>query len=137
MAVLYLSLGLFSLAQNQKDVKALNAKTGCYDVSFNFAETFPKQKDYEKKKNYRSGALEWITVDEESPKKIALQHILIVNPQGSGKDAIIKHWRQGWAYENTDLYVFDKVSHWKFKQLYPVDVKGQWTQTVYQGDDAP
>ena len=137
VAVLSLSLGLFSLAQNQKDVKALKAMTGCYDVGFNFAETFPKQKDYEKKKNYRSGALEWIIVAEESPKKIALEHILIVNPQGSGKDAIVKHWRQDWAYENTDLYVFDKDSHWKFKKLNPADVKGQWTQTVYQVDDAP
>ena len=72
LAVLSIGTGIFATAQNQKDVKAIKAMTGCYDVSFNFAETFSKQKEYEKKKNYRSGALEWITVAEESPKKIEL-----------------------------------------------------------------
>ena len=136
-AILAVGTAMFTQAQNQKDVKAIKAMTGCYDVSFNFAETFSKQKDYEKKKNYRSGALEWITVAEESPKKIELQHILIVNPQGSGKDAIVKHWRQDWKFENTDLHVFDKGSQWKFKKLPAESVKGQWTQMVYQVDDAP
>lgn len=134
-----LALGalFFAGAQSQQDIKAIKAMTGCYEVSFNFAETFVHQKDYEKKKNYRSGALEWITVAEETPKKIELQHILIVNPQGKGKDAIVKHWRQDWIYENTNLYTFDKDSHWKFKKLDPNSVKGQWTQVVYQVDDAP
>ena len=136
-AILAVGTAMFTQAQNQKDVKAIKAMTGCYDVSFNFAETFIHQKEYEKKKNYRSGALEWITVAEESPKKIELQHILIVNPQGSGKDAIVKHWRQDWKFENTDLHVFDKGSQWKFKKLPAESVKGQWTQMVYQVDDAP
>ena len=109
-AILAVGTAMFTQAQNQQDVKAIKAMTGCYDVSFNFAETFIHQKEYEKKKNYRSGALEWITVAEESPKKIELQHILIVNPQGSGKDAIVKHWRQDWIFENTNLHVFDKGS---------------------------
>lgn len=137
LAILAIGTGICANAQSQQDVKAIKAMTGCYDVSFNFAETFTHQKDYEKKKNYRSGALEWITVAEESPKKIELQHILIVNPQGSGKDAVVKHWRQDWKYENTDLHVFDKNSHWKYKKLSPESVKGQWTQVVYQVDDAP
>lgn len=136
-AILAVGTAMFTQAQNQKDVKAIKAMTGCYDVSFNFAETFIHQKEYEKKKNYRSGALEWITVAEESPKKIELQHILIVNPQGSGKDAIVKHWRQDWIFENTNLHVFDKGSQWKFKKLPAESVKGQWTQMVYQVDDAP
>lgn len=137
ITLLAVAFGAMVFAQNQKDIQSIKAMTGCYEVSFNFAETFPKIPGYEKKKNYRSGALEWITVAEESPKNIKLQHILIVNPQGSGKDAIVKHWRQDWAYENTDLYVYDKDGHWKYKKLNPADVKGQWTQTVYQVDDAP
>ncbi len=128
---------IFLQAQNPKDIKAIKAMTGCYEVSFNFAETFVHQKGYEKKKNYRSGALEWVEVAEETPNKIVLQHILITNPMSSGKEAIVKHWRQDWLYENTDLYVFDKDGHWKFKKLSPESVKGQWTQAVYQVDDAP
>ena len=56
LAVLSIGTGIFATAQNQTDVTAIKAMTGCYDVSFNFAETFSKQKDYEKKKNYRTGA---------------------------------------------------------------------------------
>lgn len=132
-----LATGLMAQAQNQEDIKAIKAMTGCYEVSFNFAETFPTNKEYEKAKNYRSGALEWITVAEESPKKIQLQHLLIVNPKGNDKNAIVKHWRQDWKYENTDTYTFHKGNQWKYKKLDPKSVKGQWTQTVYQVDDAP
>lgn len=137
LTILAIGTSLFANAQNQKDVQAIKAMTGCYEVRFNFAETFPHEKDYEKKKNYRSGALEWITVAEESPKKIELQHILIVNPNGTGKDAIVKHWRQDWLYENTELYTFHKDNKWTYKKLSPEKVKGQWTQVVYQVDDAP
>ncbi|MFB9119855.1 DUF6607 family protein [Bergeyella porcorum] len=138
-AVLSLSMMAFALAgaQKQEDINAIKAMTGCYEVSFNFAETFSPNKDYEKKKNYTSKALEWIGVAEESPNKIVLQHILVVNPKGEGKDAIVKHWRQDWLYQNTDLYTFDKGNHWKYQKLSPEAVKGQWTQVVYQVDDSP
>lgn len=138
--IVFMAIALTSgwaFAQNQQDVQSIKAMTGCYQVTFNFAETFSPNKEYEKKKNYKSGALEWITVADEAPGKIALQHLLIVNPKGEGKDAIVKHWRQDWLYENTDLYVFDKENHWKYKKLNPNEVKGQWTQVVYQVDDAP
>ncbi|WP_018675666.1 DUF6607 family protein [Riemerella columbina] len=124
-------------AQKQEDIEAIKGMTGCYKVYFNFAETFSPNKDYQKKDNYASRGTEWITVAEEAPGKLALQHILVVNPRGEGKDAIVKHWRQDWLYENTDLYVFDKDNHWKYKSLKPEEVKGQWTQVVYQVDDAP
>jgi hypothetical protein len=137
LSVLALGALFFAQAQNQEDIKAIKAMTGCYEVSFNFAETFSPKKDYEKAKNYTSGALEWITVAEESPKKIELQHLLIVDPSGTDKNAIVKHWRQDWVYENTDLYVFDQDNKWKYKKLNPQNVKGQWTQIVYQVDDAP
>lgn len=137
LSILGIGISVFAQAQNQKDVIAIKAMTGCYEVKFNFAETFSPKKDYEKANNYTSGALEWITVAEENPKKIELQHLLIVNPKGNDKNAIVKHWRQDWIYENTDLYVFDKENKWKYKKLNPQDVKGQWTQVVYQVDDAP
>jgi hypothetical protein len=134
-----LTIGLASLgqAQSQKDIQSIKAMTGCYEVRFNFAETFSPDKTYEKADNYTSKALEWITVAEESPKKIELQHLLIVNPKGTDKNTIVKHWRQDWVYENTDLYVFDQDNKWKYKKLSPEDVKGQWSQIVYQVDDAP
>lgn len=133
------TLGLlsFSQAQNKQDVNAIKAMTGCYEVKFNFSETFSPNKQYEKHDNYTSRALEWITVAEENSKEIKLQHLLIVNPKGTDKNAIVKHWRQDWKYENTEFYVFDKGNKWKYKKLNPQEVKGQWSQIVYQVDDAP
>lgn len=49
-SVLAIGAVMFAQAQSQQDVKAIKAMTGCYEVSFNFAETFVHQKDYEKKK---------------------------------------------------------------------------------------
>ncbi|SDE01615.1 hypothetical protein SAMN05421544_10276 [Riemerella columbipharyngis] len=136
IAALFLcSLGMS--AQSKQDVQSIKDMTGCYDVTFNFAETFSQSKDYVRKPTSQSHAVEWVTVAEEAPGKIELQHILIADPDGEGKDAIVKHWRQDWIYQNTDLYLYDKDNHWTYKKLSPKDVKGQWTQIVYQVDDAP
>ena len=61
-----------------------------------------------------------------------MQHLLIVNDS-----TIVKHWRQDWLYQNTELYEFFKDKTWKYRKLATNDVKGQWTQKVYQVDDSP
>jgi hypothetical protein len=57
------------------------------------------------------------------------------NPKG--EKSIIKHWREDWLYENTDLYVYDHDLKWRYVKLSPEQVKGQWTQKVYSVDDSP
>jgi hypothetical protein len=69
---------------------------------------------------------------EENNNKISLQHLLIVNDT-----TIVKHWRQDWIYENTELYSYSKDNLWTKTVLKPEQVKGQWTQKVYQVDDSP
>ncbi|SHJ98589.1 hypothetical protein SAMN04488028_102385 [Reichenbachiella agariperforans] len=123
-----------AIAQNKKkqDIDAITAMCGCYKVSFNFAETFSPNADYAYYDNYRSGALEYVIPVEEEKDKIVLQHLLVI-----GDTMIIKHWRQDWLYENTDLYTYDKNSQWIYTSLPAKEVKGQWTQKVYQVDDSP
>jgi hypothetical protein len=136
--IILLSLMILSLnavAQKKKlqqDKEAILAMTGCYKVTFNFAETFSPDTAYKFHKPYYSWGIELVTPLEVSNKKIVLQHLLIVDDS-----TIIKHWRQDWLYENTELYQFDKENHWKRLQLSAKDVKGQWTQKVYQVDDSP
>ncbi len=128
-----LTLGTVQAQKKKKqDIEAIKAMCGCYDVSFNFAETFAPDKDYEFHDNYRSGALEYVFPVEESKDKIVLQHLLVI-----GDSMIIKHWRQDWLYENTHLHVFHKDNTWKYKTKTSDAVKGQWTQKVYQVDDGP
>ncbi|VXB24291.1 conserved hypothetical protein [Flavobacterium sp. 9AF] len=120
--------------EKQKDIESIKKMCGCYEVKFNFTETFqtindsthkpsPTKKDY---------GLEWVELVEDTPNKLVLQHLLIVSD-----NMIIKHWRQDWLYENTTLYQFEKDNTWKYVSLQPKDVKGQWTQKVYQVDDSP
>jgi len=123
---------LFAQKSKKEDIAAIKAMCGCYEVAFNFAETFAADKDYEFHDNYRSGALEYVLPIEESKDKIVLQHLLVI-----GDSMIIKHWRQDWIFENTDIYAFDKENTWNYQTLSSEAVKGQWTQKVYQVDDSP
>lgn len=133
---IFFSFCLAGTAQNNKkeDVKAIKSMCGCYEVEFNFAETFQYNKDenYVPSETKYDRGLEWIELVEDQPNKVVLQHILIVNDT-----MLVKHWRQDWEFENTSFYQFHKDKTWKYQTLAKNDVKGQWTQRVFQVDDSP
>lgn len=120
------------MAQSKKkqDRQAIKSMCGCYEVKFNFAETFATDDRYTFYDNYSSKGLEWVQLVKDEKNKISMQHLLIV-----GEEMIVKHWRQDWLYENTDLYTYDKDNAWRYNKLSAKEVKGQWTQKVYQVDD--
>ncbi len=125
----------YSQDKKTEDIKSIKSMCGCYEVKFNFAETFKYSKDtlhYKPSKTKHDYGLEWVELVENQPNKIVMQHLLIVDDK-----TIIKHWRQDWLYENTDFYQFFKDRTWNFKKLPSKQVKGQWTQKVYQVDDSP
>ena len=129
------SLSFGQDAKKQQDIKSIKSMCGCYEVKFNFTETFQYPKDslaYKPSATKHESGLEWVELVEDAQNKIVMQHLLIVSD-----DMIIKHWRQDWLYENTDLYSYVKGASWKYKKLDKKDVKGQWTQKVYQVDDSP
>ncbi len=117
-----------------KDIEAIKAMCGCYEVSFNFAETFSYATDslYQPSPVKHSSGLEWVELVEDSDNKLVLQHLLIVRDT-----MIIKHWRQDWLYENQDLYSYSANNQWTYQQYPTEQVVGQWTQKVYQVDDSP
>lgn len=133
--VVFLNAITYGQISKKEDIKSIKSMCGCYEVKFNFAETFQYSKDtanYKPSKTKHEQALEWVELIEDKPNKIMLQHLLIVSDT-----MIIKHWRQDWLFENTDLYSFYKDNFWKYSKLKTADVKGQWTQKVYQVDDSP
>ena len=123
--------------KKKKDIKSIKEMCGCFEVRFDFAETFIKTDDegYEGSKNYSSGGLEWAQLVEEDKNKISIQHILIAGSKE--RPYIIKHWRQDWLYQNIDFYVYDHDNKWSFVKKDIKDMKGQWTQKVFQVDDSP
>jgi len=125
-----------SISKKEQDRQAIKAMAGTYFVDFRYAETFAENPDYKLKEPYRASGLEYITIDEETEDKISLLHLLIME-NSKGEKSIIKHWREDWLYENTDLYVYDHDLKWRYVKLSPEQVKGQWTQKVYSVDDSP
>ncbi len=128
-----------TLAQNKQDQdrQAIKSMCGCFDVSFNFSETFSYSDDesYKPSEVKHSKGLEWVELVMDDNHKLVLQHLLIVGPPE--KQKVIKHWRQDWLYENTDLYLYNADNNWTYSELNKESVKGQWTQKVYQVDDSP
>ena len=67
-------------AKKKEDIKAIQAMCGCYEVQFNFTETFDYPKDsasYKPSKTKHETALEWVELVENTPNKLVLQHLLI------------------------------------------------------------
>lgn len=127
----------FSQSKKKQDIAAIKDMCGCFEVTFNFAETFNYSKDslYKPSKTKTDKALEWAQLVEEDKNKISIQHLLQVgNPT---KPHIVKHWRQDWLYQNTDFYMFNGDNSWLYQSKPKSEVKKQWTQKVYQVDDSP
>ena len=111
---------------------------GCFEVTFNFSETFNYSKDslYKPSENKVAKALEWGQLVEDKKSKISIQHILQAGKPGA-EPHIVKHWRQDWIFENKEFYMFNGDNQWKYETKSDEQVKGQWTQKVYQVDDSP
>ena len=120
-------------AQKKQDIEAIKEMCGCFEIDFKFSETFQYSNDsnYSKSKNYNAKALEYAKLIKDEKGHISIQHLLVMG------DYIIKHWRQDWIFQNKDLLKYDGNNNWKYISKTKKDVKGQWTQKVFQVDDSP
>ena len=133
----FVAINLSAQTKKQKDINAIKSMCGCFEVNFKFAETFSYSKDsiYKSSENYSAGALEWAQLVNDEKNNIIIQHILIAGNEDN--PYVIKHWRQDWLYENSDFYFYDHNNKWIYKYKQQNEVKGQWSQKVYQVDDSP
>ena len=118
--------------KKEQDIKSIKDMCGCYDITFKYTETFAPEIDYEQHLDYTANARELALLIEDEEDKISIQHLLVINDT-----MVIKHWRQDWLFENKEIFHYDKDNNWVFSSLSKEDVKGQWTQKVYQVDDSP
>lgn len=128
-----------SNAQDKKaqDQQAIKDMCGCFEVTFNFSETFNHSNDslYRPSETKVDKGLEYAVAIVDEDDKISIQHLLQVGRPDSPH--IVKHWRQDWLFENTDFYMYNGDNEWVFETKTKDDVEGQWTQKVYQVDDSP
>jgi len=131
--ILLLVSPIITNAQKKQDIEAIKEMCGCFEIDFKFSETFQYSNDsnYSKSKNYNAKALEYAKLIKDEKGHISIQHLLVMG------DYIIKHWRQDWVFQNKDLLKYDGNNNWKYISKTKKDVKGQWTQKVFQVDDSP
>lgn len=137
LLLIIMSYGAFAQTKKEKDLASIKSMCGCFEVNFNFAETFSYSEDsiYQPSENKYDKALEWVQMVDSNEDFVSMQHLLIVGDVSN--PYVIKHWRQDWIYENTDSYPYDVDNKWTYKSYQESEVKGQWTQRVFQVDDSP
>jgi len=123
---------IYAQSKLDQDRQAIRSLGGFYKVTFDYAETFSPDTAYRNHPKYHSWGYEWAVVEEESPKKIVIQHILV-----TGDSSVIKHWREDWVYEEQTVLGYDLDNTWKKIVLKPAEIKGRWVQKVFQVDDSP
>ena len=135
--VMAFSLSIYAQNKKTQDRNAIKKMCGCFEVEFNFAETFKYSSDstYVPSNNYKTGGLEWAQLVDDEKNKISIQHILLVGPESS--PYVMKHWKQDWIFENQEFYMYNGNNSWNYKTKSKGKVKNQWTQKVYQVDDSP
>ncbi len=120
-------------AQPAPDRQIIDKLCGCFEVSFKYAETFAPSADYKfHDREEIGGTAELALPIEVSDKKVVIQHLLIVSPT-----VIVKHWREEWTYENPVIWVYKGDRTWVKEILPAEEVKGKWTQTVWEVADEP
>lgn len=130
-------VGLSMQAQTTKQTapgkQNVDKLCGCFDVEFKYAETFAPKKEYKyHDREEISGGTELILPIEVTDKKIVMQHLLIITDS-----MIVKHWREEWSYENPVVWKYKGDKVWEKQTLKPEEVKGKWTQTVWEVSDEP
>ena len=128
---------LFSLSLNtfaQKDGKTnIDKLCGCFEVGFKYAETFSPDKNYKfHDREVISDVTELAIPIINTTTKVVIQHLLVINDT-----TIVKHWREDWTYENPEIWIFKGNGIWEKKKISSSEVKGKWTQTVWEVSDAP
>lgn len=115
------------------DRQSILAMAGEFRVRFAFDETAALQPGYTPKAAQRSGGTEWVNVIGDSGDTISLQHILVVGPSHT----VVKHWRQDWKYQPTSILRFHGNGRFKHETVDAAVARGQWSQSVYEVDEAP
>lgn len=129
------------LSSFERDRRAILAMAGGYRTSFDFIETVGFTADFEPSRPYQSWGTEYIYVVEDGGEHIVLQHVMVmfvVDAEGDTRGPFVqKHWRQEWQYEDTDLHAYAGHGRWRHVELKPSEVRGRWSQAVFQVDDSP
>ncbi|MCD9461026.1 DUF6607 family protein [Marinibactrum halimedae] len=125
----------------ERDRRAILAMAGPYRTTFDFLETVQYQAPKKSVQPYQSWGTEYVYVIADEGDFISLQHMMVmvfVQEDGAlSEPMVMKHWRQDWRFEDSELLEYQGDNTWKTSRRSPIDVKGHWSQAVFQVDDSP
>lgn len=119
-----------------RDHAAILAMAGTYKVTFDMRETTSLVADYKPLEPKLSGGHEVVRAIVDTPDRIVLQHLLVVE-DGNGRTIVIKHWRQDWTWQPREVLVYAAPGRWTLRAVPDAERRGAWSQTVWQTDDSP
>ena len=129
------------LSNLERDRRAILAMAGTFRASFDFLEVAGFRPEFTPDRPYQSWGTEYVYVLRDEPRFVSLQHLLVMfitkGDGGVEGPFVTKHWRQDWRYENTTLLTYRGNNTWAKEHLRPADVRGTWSQSVFQVDDSP
>lgn len=121
----------------EADREAILAMAGDYSVRFRFEESVSSLPGYQLKPIYEAAATESIRVIEDRGDFIRLQHILVLDSVDGGPPELVKHWRQDWTWQDTELLEFRGRGDFRARSVDSEHAHGQWSQAVFQVSDQP
>jgi hypothetical protein len=129
------------LSPRERDRRAILAMAGTFRVTFDFLEVVGFHAGFVPDRPYQSWATESVYVLRDEPGFVSLQHVLVMfmKPKDGRVEGpfVTKHWRQDWRWEDTELLTYRGRNTWASERLRPADVRGTWSQAVFQVDDSP
>ena len=128
--------GVAAYGDQARDHAAILAMAGVYKVTFDMRETTPLVAGYSPYPAKVSGGHEVVRAIVDTPDRIVLQHLLVVE-DGNGGTVVVKHWRQDWTYQPASLLVYSAPGAWRLRAVSAAERRGAWSQTVWQTDDSP
>ena len=135
----FISLQSNTQDKKEKDRLAILSMIGEYRANFEFTEMFGAKSNYALDVPYKTWGTEVVLPITNQDNFISLQHILVMYIQSENGTIqgphVQKHWRQDWKYEDDEILTFLGKKEWINKSI--VNVKGTWSQSVYQVDDSP
>ncbi len=119
--------------------KTIHSMQGCYLVDFSYSETESLKPGYAVDErvydvNRDKSVKEWIYVDDISPTRMHLQHVLFaVGLDGQVMEGSqLKHTGEDWEFEAPFLYDFTSPNTWAVKSGAAA---GTWTRRITNLDD--
>ena len=129
------------LTKFERDRRAILAMAGPYRTSFEFLEVLGFDSAYKPPRPYQSWGTEYVYVIEDRGDFISLQHIMVMYFESEAGEVsepiVMKHWRQDWQYEKQNLLEYQGQNVWRINKYSETQIKGTWSQAVYQVDDSP